>query len=342
MLIPEKGYIGQATNLSCVPRLCGRAVTHLVYSAPTGLGGDPDPASVVALNLPTLSEPARQDPPSQTTEPLSAAPTTISLGNPGKEAAHEGAPFIMGEALPVVPERLVKKILRGEFVDMAELLKDNIEVERRRLASGDTLQGPRLGRREMPDFESWLQCFSAYAAVVTSKYPQKARELWAYQATMIAEHRKCGGRGWLLYDMAFRQQITSLEATDFSRINQSLYSTTFLAYGGRGQFCVRCMMSDHTQEECALNPSRALPVVHWRDPGAGPSRREDFEPRRRGSRGACFAFNDGRCTSPYCRFEHVCSRCGGNHRKSACRPRTRDNLPGKKEREPPTQAGGRL
>ena len=149
----------------------------------------------------------------------------------------------------MVPGRLVKKILRGEFVDMTELLKDNIEVERRRLSAGDHAQGQRLSRREMPDFESWLQCFSAYAAVICSKYPQKARELWAYQAMMISEHRKCGGRGWLLYDGAFRQQIASLETTNFARINQGLYSTTFLAYGGRGQFCARCMMADHTQED---------------------------------------------------------------------------------------------
>lgn len=45
---------------------------------------------------------------------------------------------------------------------------------------------------------------------------------------MIAEQRKCGGREWQLYDSAFRQQITSLEGTDISRLNQLLYSTTFL------------------------------------------------------------------------------------------------------------------
>ena len=126
----------------------------------------------------------------------------------------------------------------------------------------------------MPDFESWLRCFSAYAATICSKYSQKAREVWTYQATMIAEHRKCRGRGWLFYDTAFRQQITSLEATNLARINQSLYFITFLANGGRGQFCFRCMMSDHAQEECALNPNRALPLVQMRELGGGPSRRD--------------------------------------------------------------------
>ena len=83
---------------------------------------------------------------------------------------------------------------------------------------------------------------------------------------MIGEARRCGGRGWLLYDSAFRQQMASEGSSegDYSRINQSLYSTTFLAYGGRGKFCATCLMSDHAQEECALNPNMALPVVQFK------------------------------------------------------------------------------
>lgn len=293
-----------------------------------GLGRDPDPERVAELNLPTLEAAGLQPRASGNQTDQRAAEERVA-GT--KEGESQDAPFIIGEALPVVPGKLVRKIVRGEFVDMAELLKDNLEMERRRLAGGESWQGQRPSRREVPDFESWLQCFSAYAAVVGSRYPQKCRELWAYQAMMISEHRKCGGRGWLLYDSAFRQQIASLESTDFSKINQGLYSTTFLAYGGRGQFCARCMMSDHSQDDCALHPSRTLPMVQFRDAMmAGPSRREEVEPRRKPrSRGACYAFNDGKCSSPYCRFEHICSRCGGNHRKSACRARARDGPSGR-------------
>ena len=87
-------------------------------------------------------------------------------------------------------------------------------------------------RREVPDLMSWLQCFSSYAVVVSSKFPDKARELWAYQATMISEFWRCEGGGWRHYGTAFRQHISSLESSDFSKINQGLYSTMFLAYGG--------------------------------------------------------------------------------------------------------------
>ena len=47
-------------------------------------------------------------------------------------------PFIMGESLPPIPAKLVMKIQKGEFVDMAELLRDNIEAERRRTKEGGT------------------------------------------------------------------------------------------------------------------------------------------------------------------------------------------------------------
>ena len=86
---------------------------------------------------------------------------------------------------------------------MAELLKDNVEAERWRLAAGDSEQSLRASRKEVPDFVSWLQCFSAYEAIVATRYRHKARELWAYQALMIAEHRKCGVCGWLLYNLNF-------------------------------------------------------------------------------------------------------------------------------------------
>lgn len=134
---------------------------------------------------------------------------------------------------------------------MAELLKDNIEAERRRLAvaeNGSTYSP----RREVPNLLGWLYCYSLFAAIVCSKHPEKAKEMWAYQATIIGESRRCGGNGWHLYDTAFRQQMSSLESTDFSKLSQALYTTTFLAYRGKGQFCQICMMSDHTSEECAL------------------------------------------------------------------------------------------
>lgn len=295
----------------------------------TTLGGEGDPEAVRELGLPSFE--------SGPVIPASVVNEEVTRGaEPARkrEADPEGRPFVLSETLPIVPAKLVKKILKGEFVDMAELLKDNMEAERRRCSTeAESMQGhigQSSGRREVPDLMSWLQCFSSYAAVVCSKYPEKAREMWAYQATMISEFRRCGGRGWRLYDSAFRQHATSLETTDFSRINQGLYTTTFLAYGGKGQFCQSCMMSDHNHEECALHPSRTVPVVRIRESSSGGAREEVRLPRvperKRVARGACFAWNDGRCTVPYCRFGHVCSRCASpDHRRPLCRARAAES-----------------
>ena len=272
------------------------------------------------LNLPTFADPSTKGADPEELDRPAITPKKV-------EGSTESA-FILSEALPVVPVKLVKRIQKAEYVDMAELLKDNMEAERRRMLSDSAFPPThftnRPVRREIPDMLSWLQCFSLYAAVVASKYPEKAKELWAYQATLIGEARHCGGRGWLLYDSAFRQQITSFDAVDFSKINPSLYSTTFLAYGAGAKFCPECMMADHSQEECALHPSRSLPVVQMQEVRRGGREEPRLRPpdghkRRAGRRGPCFQWNDGRCTHPYCRFEHVCSRCYGDHKRVTCK-----------------------
>jgi len=283
------------------------------------LNNESDPAQIAGLALPEfVSELAKKGKEGDTTQPGKEG-IWKSEGRDG-----ETGPFILSEALPVVPARLVKKIQKGEYVEMAELLKDNMEVERR-------LQECELGpasrvatRREIPDMLSWLHCYSLYAAMVCSQYPEKAQDLWAYQATLIGEAKKCGGRGWYLYDAAFRQQIVSLQKTDFSKLKDSLYSTTFLAFGSRSRFCPNCMLSDHSQEECALSQfSKAGSKREWEreEPQVGSG-----EPRRRRRRGACYAWNDGNCSGPYCAYDHVCSKCYGNHRRSSCRSDRQDGV----------------
>ena len=74
--------------------------------------------------------------------------------------------------------------------------------------------------------QSWFQCFTLYMAMV--QHPEKTKELLAYQAMIIGEASRCVGRDRLLYDAAFRQ---SFKTVNFRRINQSLHSATFLAYG---------------------------------------------------------------------------------------------------------------
>lgn len=98
--------------------------------------------------------------------------------------------------MPPVPAKLVAKILKGEFVDMTELLWDNIEAERRRCGRDTTSNQTRPSRREIPDILSWLQCFGVFVGVVASKHSDRVPQLLAYQTTIVREARRCGGAGW--------------------------------------------------------------------------------------------------------------------------------------------------
>ena len=90
----------------------------------------PPSTAITKLNLPVI-EAASQEGKSQ---PLSGSASTSvtnervpkGTGEDSKGAAQQ---FSMGDGLPPVPAKVVDKILSGQFVDMTELLRDNMEVE---------------------------------------------------------------------------------------------------------------------------------------------------------------------------------------------------------------------
>jgi len=145
-----------------------------------------------------------------------------------KQKAGSQPAFLLGDGLAPVPSKLVEKIQHREFIDMANLLHDNLEVQRRSVDQ-ETTQSTRNKKREIPDLLSWVSCFSAYTAVL--EHPKMSKQLWAYQTVIVREARRCGGNGWSAYDTYFRQQVAG--PADWSCLNTSLYAVTFLAQVGK-------------------------------------------------------------------------------------------------------------
>ena len=98
---------------------------------------------------------------------------------------------------------------------------------------------------------------------------------------------------------------------------------TFLAYGGKGQACKECLSSDHAHDDCALHPSRSMPMVRVREARQPPfleEPRHRGQDRKRGARGARFEWNDGDCSNSYRWYSHICLKCGsGEHKRPVCR-----------------------
>ena len=281
----------------------------------------PPGEDVSGLGLPVFhAEPSGTD----SAEPsASAAVGPVLTGPDGSGKADTPAKsdissFSLGEGLAPIPAKLVAKILKGDYVDMAELLRDNMEAERRRPRSQHMDSASTSGggsRREVPDLFSWIQCFGMYAAVVTSKHPEKTQQLFAYQTTLVREARRCGGKGWLAYDSMFRQQASLSPDCDWSKLNNSLYSVTFMAQqNGRGRTCTHCLETDHTAADCALAPAYRPSRQVGRETDRG-YRSQDRERSER----ICYSWNDSRCAMPYCRYRHVCAKChSGDHKAIHC------------------------
>ena len=91
-------------------------------------------------------------------------PTSGGIETPSSSGGIETTPFVLSEASPVIPKKIVNRILKGEFVDMAELLKDNMEADRRKRTAEGIAPKPAFGSvascRDVPDVMSWAQCFS--------------------------------------------------------------------------------------------------------------------------------------------------------------------------------------
>ena len=281
------------------------------------------------LNLPVFGQVERLavdgGPPLTAPELASAAKSSTMLKSSAdavrKEPSSESPPFNLGEGLPTVPAKVVRKIERGEYIDMAELLRDNIEADRRR--EGRELPGGEAKRlrREVPDLLSWVQCFSMFSGVVARQHPERTKELFAYLTMVVREARRCGGSGWREYDAMFRQLAASGEVSDWAKLNPSIYAVSFLAQSVRGKMCPHCLEPDHAAEMCALAPKRAEPIASRPlppYPPAAPARSQGLLSRRRSDQ-VCFSWNEGKCAYPYCRYRHVCLRCQGEHRSWQCR-----------------------
>ena len=75
----------------------------------------------------------------------------------------------IGGGLPPVPKKLADKIQSGEYVDMSELLPDQLGVSCSKPSHDSKQQGPK--KKGISSILEWVQCFSIYISVVALKEP---------------------------------------------------------------------------------------------------------------------------------------------------------------------------
>ena len=248
--------------------------------------------------------------------------------------------LILSPALDPVPQRLVQRIQSGQFVELRELLADNMAVRQRLDAAFGLLPlnllpsaGPRY--REISSILQWVYCFNLYVGVRTSD--PVARDMLTYSRLLMREAMRHNGNGWLQYDRTFRRQISIDPTLQWNTLQSALHASTIVGNGsGNGTFCSLCRECDHAARSCALSqlqqptnqsvssPFIPLPPGPSSFPTSGHTRPQ---PRPETARYICASWNSGACSYPgRCIYRHVCATCQLRHMAKDCTDTPEDSV----------------
>ena len=205
------------------------------------------------------------------------------------------------------PKKLVDGIQAGNFIEMKELLTDNMSL----ISQLETVQGlspaHMLGQArtrwwEVSSLVTWWYCFMGYMAIRSSD-PMTRNQL-AYARLLIKEAQRHGGLGWLHYDRAFRQQAAADPSLAWNTLSPGLQVSTMFHQQTAGQrsFCTLC------QAQCALAclqpPATSTPAVPRTSQPPPTQRRPETALR------ICISWNMGACIfQSQCTYRHVCATC---------------------------------
>ena len=260
-------------------------------------------------------------------ELLAAAAAASSSKDPSSTIpAHSLArsgPFNPATSLPA---KLVRRILDLEFVEMSEISVDSD------LPQAST-RAPTPARLPVTDISIWVERFSLMAAILVTRFPGKAAELFAYQASIIRAERNYEGKRWVVYDRQFRREALARKDLNWSTPDSRLYNEAFTGRAKAIARCNHCLQDDHVTSLCPRNPNQPLPpwfpdMLSW--PGAS------FQQGHRPSTpraSICRRWNEGRCKFQACKYRHECLACGGPHMALECpqrcsNPRSRSPVRG--------------
>lgn len=230
---------------------------------------------------------------------------------------------ILSAALQPISGRLTRRILAGEFVEMRDLLVDNMALyDQLESLHGQVMIGTTPGilrtrLREVPSLISWVYCFLAYVTVRATD--SAVGDMLTYCRLIIREALRHGGRGWQDYDRTFRSQAAIDRSMRWNVILPELQACTILGQrSAGGMYCSLCTGVDHSVSQCALSvlqqPLTAQVPVNNRRPSNSGDRRTSNRPTP-----ICSSWNSGRCIYPgTCSFRHICATCRQQHKARDC------------------------
>ena len=143
----------------------------------------------------------------QAITPVAIQPSTsITLTSPLPTPVNSNEPTIMptmpvgmfmGDSMLPLPDSIVAKIRKLEFVDMSELRPESWLLDE----EAEEKSVPALfktKKKPVTDILIWVQCFASHVAVLAQSFPAHTPNLWlTYLATIVRCHHRFEGLSWV-------------------------------------------------------------------------------------------------------------------------------------------------
>ena len=165
-----------------------------------------------------------------------------------------GLPPLGASNFPPIPAKLVNRIHRWEFVELNQLLSDNIVTIPTDMESKDSKSTTK--EKKLPpieDIQSWPIAMLLYTATIHSRYPHKTRELLVYMANILQTSTTYPVDACLAYDRVFRAQAHLKLSFNWGSDNMKLWNDKF---SGRAKPkpCTKCKSTLHASADCLRQP----------------------------------------------------------------------------------------
>ena len=120
---------------------------------------------------------------------------------PSRTALPLQQPFVVGPGYSPVPFKVVSQIMAGKFVNLEDLLAENITMPKQepqlwfngQLVLSHT---PKKRKRPITDMASWMEAFSIFYLILCSSFPHRWRDLTSYKLLILRTY--CQFSGFLL------------------------------------------------------------------------------------------------------------------------------------------------
>lgn len=246
----------------------------------------------------------------------SVFPSLAGIGGLGSGVEPGGrSSVVITEGMPPIASKLLDKIRRWEYTDLALLLHVGESSQKidevpslpdGRVVIFQSWEQAQRRRKQIGDTHSWSQAFTVYMAALASANSTGKEEvvgLIAYAHLILQLSKETGGLRWLKYDQQFREWAAAKGVKIWGELNLTIYG--------------RCLAM---QLPPAPQPAVTPPYPEKPRRGDKRGRLSRGAPKKGGTSGSCFKWNfEGTCErGGDCHYTHTCYNCGEGHQVADC------------------------